>query len=350
MAGETSNTEKMAKFVSEELFEFFRWKKAELMDENFPCCKPSAHSRKENHTHPVDVVFSYSDPYLNKIVYLNTDLKSYKKGSIKQSNVRSALKSLGATIECARVSSVWKGRYAPSGTSSPDVRGVLFVYNHDGEYDNKFYSFITPDEDDKDSTSINTDSLSVKKGQYLHILDPMAVNYLTTVVNDVSRLHHHKSFPQDNYAFFYPELTLHKTHGEAYARAATIELLTAPYLIIKHDEVKKYNEKTASVEECYGPGYVIYYNRPGSDHREFMYLFDMISRFQILDRGEKIRLRVACSDRDLEIRSNFEKAKVAYSQAWGFDEYKEKLLNDIEFVLIDTWSKVFNTIDVGWEK
>ena len=57
MAGETSNTEKMAKFVSEELFEFFRWKKADLMDENFPCCKPSAHSRKENHTHPVDVVF-----------------------------------------------------------------------------------------------------------------------------------------------------------------------------------------------------------------------------------------------------------------------------------------------------
>ncbi|WP_336268776.1 hypothetical protein [Vreelandella arctica] len=350
MAGETSNTEIMAKYVSEELFSFFRWDKADLMDENFPCCKPLNHSKHETHTHPVDVVFSYSDPYLNRMVFLNTDLKSYKKGSIRQSNVRSALKSLAYTIECARVSPIWKGRYTLSENASPDVRGMLFVYNHDGEYDNKFYNFITPDEDDKDASSINTDSLPIKKKQYLHILDPMAINYLTTVVNDVMRLHHDRSFPQDDYSFFYPELTLHKTHGKAHTRAATIELLTAPYLIIKHDEVMKYNEQTKVVEKCYDSGYVIYYNRPGNDHREFIYFFDMISRFQILDSGEKIRLRVACSERHSEIRANFEKAIVAYSQAWGFDDYKINLLKDIEFVLIDTWSKVFNTINVGWEK
>lgn len=348
MSGETKYVAEIAELISKDIFQHFRWNTAQLTDTNFDCCKAQEHVKKDSHTHPVDVVFYYEDPYLNKTVYLNTDLKSYKAGSISQAQIRAALKSLASTIDCARISPQWRGRYAPSGSGNPEVRGMLFVYNHDNEYDRDFYNHIKPYNPSKTERQLNTDSLPLKKRQYLHIIDPKLINYLLTIVTDMKILAYEDKFPKNKYMFFYPELTLHKTHGNAFTRAATIEMLSGPFLVIKHQAIERINEDTDIKEVVGSSGYLIYYNRPGEDHREFMYFFDLISRFQILDSGEKIRLRVACLKRDKEITANYYKAIEAYSQAWGFDEYKRSLLENIEFELVETYRKSLSSIDVGW--
>ncbi|MFM0721496.1 hypothetical protein PQQ73_34920 [Paraburkholderia strydomiana] len=67
MSGETAPIAEMANKVSKELFEWFRWERVPLMDQNFECVKKDKHApkKKQDHTHPVDVVFNYIDPYLN---------------------------------------------------------------------------------------------------------------------------------------------------------------------------------------------------------------------------------------------------------------------------------------------
>jgi len=129
--GETAGIAELANKISKELFEWFKWERVPVLDQNFRCVKQEKHAprKKTDHTHPVDVVFHYVDPYLGRRVLLNTDLKSYAKGSISASAIRSALRSLAQTIDCACVSEEWSGRYDLT-NESLDVRGMLFVYNN----------------------------------------------------------------------------------------------------------------------------------------------------------------------------------------------------------------------------
>lgn len=368
--GEVSAIAEMANIVSCEIFNWFKWTRFPLMDQNFKCLKTDKHAppkkQKEQspdsapatteaseqerlHKHPVDVVFSYIDPYTAQRVMLNTDLKSYKSGSISKTMIRSALKSLAVTIDCARSSPEWKGKYNHAEDS--EVRGLLFVYNHDGEYDKKFYDVFKSekvDGSDKGQGKVDLSNFPVCKGQQIHIIEPRTINYLLTIKNDSANLHTEGSFPESEYFFHYPELTLHKTKLPKEARPATIELLSAPYMIIEHNAVKKWNEKSEKLEERFGAGFIVYYNRSGSTVKEFIYLLDTLSNLQILDRDCSLRLRIACDAPSQEIRSNFEAAKTSYAGDWGFDEYKKQKLERIDLKVIEIVQKKFSETEIGW--
>lgn len=90
--GEVSAIAEMANIVSSEIFNWFKWTRFPLMDQNFKCLKTDKHAppkKKEQsldsapapteaseqerlRKHPVDVVFSYIDPYTAQRVMLNT--------------------------------------------------------------------------------------------------------------------------------------------------------------------------------------------------------------------------------------------------------------------------------------
>ena len=76
-------------------------------------------------------------------------------------------------------------------------------------------------------------------------------------------------------------------------------------------------------------GFVIYYNRPGNDPYEFVYLFDTLSRYQILNGEHNIRLRLAHYEPDPDVISHFEKAKDIYIRSWGYDDNKKNILDRI---------------------
>jgi len=336
---ETANIADLAVKVSDEIFKKFKWERIPLMDENFTCVKGKKHSKKANHTHPVDVVFKYFDPYLKKDVLLNTDLKSYKKTSISTDSVRTALKSLAHTISCAKVSEEWRGKYVIEETSPYEIRGLLFVYNHDEEYDKSF---------ENNFEGLNIANLPIDKNQIIHILEPTLIRYLYAVINDMNNLYTNDKMPKTNYSFYYPDLQLHKAHGDSKNLPATIETITAPYMIIHFNEVTKYIEETESIKKVAGEGYVIFYNQDGSTHEEFLYLLDTLSRFQILNSNATIDIRVLNPDPSRNINSNFSRAKQKYISAWDFDDYKKAQLERIQFGVVIFTTKKFLSENAGW--
>lgn len=355
---ETATIAEMANKVSQELFQWFKWERVPLMDQDFKCVKSDKHAptKKTEHTHPVDVVLHYVDPYINKRVLLNTDLKSYSNTSIQTKQVRSALKSLAKTIDCARVSQEWKSRY--SLFQEPyEIRGLLFVYNHDGEFDKSFLKFFDEkkpksgtQEDEAEDKSVSTERLPLEGNQLIHVVEPRLISYMSTILADVHRLHAEGSFPVKDYYFHYPDLKLHKTSGAKATRPATIEMIAGPFLTIEHSAVKKYDETSGVVEDTYPAGYVIYYNRPGRSHLEFMYLFDTLSNYQILDGSHPIRIRVAHYSPANDVRSNFEKAINSYVQDWGFDDYKKNRLKQITIDIVEITKTTFSKQDIGWDR
>lgn len=96
-----------------------------------------------------------------------------------------------------------------------------------------------------------------------------------------------------------------------------LSFLTAPFLIIKHDKVIDIDYDTQSRTDKYPNGYVVYYNRNGASELEFMYLFDLLSSYQILNLENNIRIRVASKDRSDSIRSSFNRALEKYAHEWG---------------------------------
>jgi hypothetical protein len=77
---ETGNTSEMARKLAVDMFGVFGWRDAGAHDQDWECVT-RAHGPKGK-THPSDVVFQYDDPYESKRIYVNTDLKSYAKGTI----------------------------------------------------------------------------------------------------------------------------------------------------------------------------------------------------------------------------------------------------------------------------
>lgn len=168
---------------------------------------------KPKSVHLADVVFYYNDPYLKKRIYLHTDLISYAKDSISTVKLRDAFKSLCMTIECAKDSDDWRAKYSIESGESYEVRGFLFVHNHDNEYANGFSERI-----DK----INLNSLPMAPNTYLHFLRPADIQRLYSVGNDIIRLKKSGDLSAE-YTFYYPDLVMWHRQGDIWGHAATIE-------------------------------------------------------------------------------------------------------------------------------
>jgi len=282
---------------------------------------------KPKESHPGDVVFYYDDPYLGKKVYLHTDLKSYGKKSITSSKLRGAFKSLSMTIECAKESEDWRNKYSVLADEAHDIRGLLFVHNHDNKYTASFSDQIA---------KMDLKNLPLSAGAIIHFLGPDDIQRLYSIGNDIIRLRDDEALPKE-YSYYYPDLIMVRRHGDGTNQAATIESLTGPYLILRHGEAAN----------C-AAGFLVYYNRPGATPEEFEYFLDCLSRYQILERDQLIRIRVTNGDALDDLKSVFEKAKKKYAKAWGFDPARESILDKIEVDRITSITTTYNPSDMGW--
>nr|WP_320166594.1 hypothetical protein [uncultured Methylophaga sp.] len=331
---ETINTGELAVLISEDIFCHFFWQTHPKHDDNFTCNSERHLSDGKRgqriKTHPGDVVFSYDDPYLGKKIYLHTDLKSYGKDSINSHTLRKALRSLCMTVECAQESAGWRKKYSVESDEHHEVRGMLFVYNHDNGYEKLFYDAIN---------GVDTSNLPIAQDTTLHYLGPQDIQRLYSIVNDIIRLKGLKQLPEE-YTFYYPDKVMYHRHGDVWNQAATIESLTGPYFVIKHgSDGNKINQ-----------GYLIYYNRPGNEVDEFVYFFDTLSRYQMLESGQEIRIRITSPTASDDLKSIFQTAKRKYSKSWGFDPIRQELLDSISINRITNVTSTYNPGDVGWKE
>jgi len=246
-------------------------------------------------THPTDIVFFYDEPYSKVRRYIQCDLKSYSKSSFSKGKISDALVSLAKQVACAEISSEWQGKYLVKGTTS-EISGLLFVYNHDQEYHKEFGSLIG----DLDVTELNLPPKS-----RLFLLGPDDINWLDRVVHDIKLMRgdedDERRIPsRDCCAYYYPDLS-RKTNVQAdRARAATLEMLSSPWIVMQ------YFVEDSDVRK----GVVVFYRRvPTVDG--FKYLIDYLRHFQMFEvKSFNIDIRVNFDLGDAKIV--FEKAIIEY--------------------------------------
>ncbi|MBC7489732.1 MAG: hypothetical protein H7240_06925 [Glaciimonas sp.] len=335
---ENENTAQIAEKISADIFKVFHWELYAQKNSNFACVLDEHKNDKgvKKVTHPGDVVFYYLDPYLNKLVCLHTDLKSYKKSTIQAKKIRDALMSLAMTVECAQLSPGWSKKFLKDPTQSHEIRGLLFVANHDNKAVEKFSHYLG---------GISKSALPVAKGQILHILGPLEISLLYSVASDIKLSVADKKI-NANYRFFYPDLTLWKRQVVDDNRTgATVEMLLAPYFILRHTSI--YNEKR---EEITQGGSVVYYSRKGETVEEFVYLLDCLSRYQLINSREQIKIRAFHRERSLEMKNNFDKAKLQYCRMWGFEGDRESEISDITIDAIQGTLPNYVPDEIGWHE
>ncbi|HIB9359265.1 TPA: hypothetical protein ACWYKW_003915, partial [Klebsiella pneumoniae] len=175
------------------------------------------------------------------------------------------------------------------------------------------------------------------------------ISYMLSIIADMNELIRDNQFPREEYGFYYPQLTYHKVIVTDDYLPATIESLTAPFLIIKHDAVYSYDRDLKKEVEVYPEGYVVYYNRPGSTDMEFYYLFDLLTNYQILNGKNNIRIRIATKDRNDSIRSHFNRALQKYAFDWNYDDSAKQKLLSMDIYLVPTVKEFYSTESTSWD-
>lgn len=323
---ETANIAAMAEKVSKDVFRFLKWERKKSMDRNWDCASPELHKTKSG-THPSDAVFYYEHPYLGEYIYVNTDLKSYAKTTINKDSITKAIVSLAKATHCANHSESFERKYIHT-DSQYDVVGLLFVYNHCGEYDSDF---------DRILNSIPQDELMLGANNKLYVISPQRIRKITDITNDIARLIAAQELPQPNkYSFLYPDLVLTKNIlGKS--EPATLEALLSDTLIIKHE----YDEDNEIKS-----GYIVYFSKPDPSVEDFIYLLDSFSHYQMFDNKKPIRVRYTNIETpESDIANRFESATSKYSAIWGKQE--AEMNKKLKFSIITHFSTSFSQSVLG---
>jgi hypothetical protein len=191
---ETSNIAEIARKVAKDIFGVFGWQTIGPKDHDFTCVQPDKHEKR---THPSDVVFWYEDPYANQKVFLNTDLKSWKKDTFSKPKIRGEIASLCQATECANISPQWTELFGDS-TTAFQVHGLLFLFNRDSALESNVSRILG---------DYRADDFSLPKNYRVFVFTPETIVYLAAVANDIRVSCGEGSLPGlEKFKFYYPDL------------------------------------------------------------------------------------------------------------------------------------------------
>lgn len=328
MGGETTNIMAMAEEISDRIFSRFGWGTTGPKNENFECIQPEKHKKNKNPSHPVDVVFDYDDPFTNQRHYLLTDLKSYAKGSILAKTTRNTLIDISKTVDCANISQEWQDRY-----TNPEinwaVHGLLFVYNHDGEFDKDFGKYLI---------EAKSSALHLPSDSKLYVIGPDRISYLLNILNDIDGERGRGALPpNDNIEFWYPDLIKMRPTNKI-GIIANVELLLGPWQVLPYEKVSN-----GSITK----GTYIYYDGKGESPKEFEFIMDFSFKNQLVEKESNISIRMPNAIPNA--RQNFELAQDnIFRHFHCFPEIKKRL-DQFQFNKVEIVRTQFSTTEIGME-
>ncbi|MFC7420440.1 hypothetical protein ACFQNF_11220 [Iodobacter arcticus] len=266
---ETINTSEMARVIFKEVFRHLNWKKFGPEDVPWSCVNP-AHNKRQ---HPTDSVFYYDNPFTNKKVFFNVDLKSYAANTIAKLPIQGAVKSLYIATQCATMSEEWKQIFLQGFSDVEEVNGLLFVYNHDNSCIKDMNEYLA-------DLAKNDAYFTFKGKQKVYVIGHDDVAYLVNVTNDLKGLKGDQEVPLDTTesGFFYPSYSGGRMQISDWDTPAVIESILGSWLLYRY---KKDN----------GFSIIAYYKGRGDDYREFIYLIDMVTVFQLIKTSLCIDIR-----------------------------------------------------------
>lgn len=328
--GETAGIARIAEIVSDQIFSEFLWTKVGPTNINWGCEKHDIHLAN---THPSDVVFFYDEPYEEVTTYVQCDLKSYAATSLGRSQVEKALISLSNQVSCAEISSEWQDLYVHKHKSF-SISGLLFIYNHDGGFDRTFSDLLE---------KVKVDELDTPENSKLVVLGPEEIHWLNNVSQEIVRMRGRagadKLPSREACSFFYPQAVRHAQVRGKQKCAATLEMLTGPWIILQHDQSQ--DQKA---------GLIVFYRPSGETTEEFLYLLDYMRQNAILDQYS---ITIRSIDRDGKKANNFQKARQYFIEAMRATYDGEGSLfdsiNSIKFSAMNNLISSFSEIEIGME-
>lgn len=347
---ETASTAKIAENESKLMLQFFRWStySESLENNDYLCQDLERHFPDEKYDkHPLDMVFSYIHPYTGKQIFFYSDLKSYSNSSITPGKLREALKSLGQSISCARDNEQWRIDFSNPDFSG-EVRGLLFLLNHDGDYSQDILAKLNvvakfePQDHRGNNSTLNVDNLHIDPNQFVHIMDPTVIVYMQTIRKDIQSLRGALKFPlgNKNYYFYYPNLELHRTQGSEENFPATVEVLCGPYLIIGNYATEQTHPDSGE-DIKYPPGFIVFYRLNGSTQEEFLFLIDQLSKYQMFNNNKKVNVRQIHLNPDANAEKNFNNALLEYNKTWSVNGLNPISEGQLTFNQISNLEKKF---------
>lgn len=354
---ETIRIADLATLITDEIGNFLKWKIHEENDLDFNCTLKNEHFEGSKptdvKTHPTDLVIYYTDPYENKKIYLNTDLKSYATKSIGYAAVKEWLTSLTKGTVCSNVSKEWKQRYSIEGEY--EIRGLLLVYNHDGQFDTPFYSFIHDYPDHPPSTGKRAQSrfhlkdLNIPANIKLHIIDPLLIDSILSIKLDLDVLRTKGMVPADDdqapISFYYPNKQRIKSRFTPEECPATLELISGPFFIMTYENYYHYifNPKTPKnptpIEK--NRGNIIYYKETGETVDEFIYLIESLMMYELIHENCTTYIRHYSRNKSSTAKQNFTTALNKYCEMWDYSDNMKAILNKIEYEEVTVIQKIF---------
>jgi len=353
---ETIRIAELASLITQELGDFLKWKIHPENDLDFLCLMKDKHfdnaSETDSKTHPTDLVISYDDPYENKKIYLNTDLKSYASESIGYAAVRDWLISIAKGTVCSLASTEWKQRYGIEGTY--EIRGLLFVYNHDGKFDKPFYSFIhdypnPPHVGKRAPARFHLKDLNIPANVKLHIIEPLLIDNILSIKHDLDVMRNEGKAPRsDSYApisFYYPNRQRFKSRMKPQECPATIELISGPFFIMTYDNYNDYLPNDSNPQSPLivpkNRGNIIYYRERGDTVDEFLYLIETLMMYELIAENCETRIRHCVRDKSSTAKQNFLSAIEKYCVMWDYSEGMKSIFNKIEFDEVTIIQQIF---------
>src|SRR5690606_36438139 len=137
--------------------------------------------------------------------------------------------------------------------------------------------------------------------------------------------------------FFYPHLVRRKNIQLESAKACTLEMMTAPWIILSYTHPKKNNRK----------GFVIFCRERGTSVNEYLYLIDYLMHYQVLVDDTDVSIKTL--DADAKAAAYFSKARDQYIEECGGGVDLRQRLDAIQFGQIDDVRTKFSEIEIGME-
>jgi hypothetical protein len=205
---------------------------------------------------------------------------------------------------------------------------MLFVYNHDGEYNSRFDELLA---------ELNLSNLDIPRSSKIIVLGPRDIFWLDNVSDEINRM---RGLGQvggiEKSRFFHPPLVLAK-NVQPSARAATIEMLNGPWIVLKHQPKDLMKESV-----------LVFYRGKGQRVEELSLLIDYLMFHGLVDDGVDILIRALMPDP--EAKALFEKAIDAYIIRYDGGKEIEERLKSIRYQSMTQVRRAFSTSEIGMRR
>jgi len=217
----------------------------------------------------------------------------------------------------------------PSRACKPRDLQLLFVYNHDGEYDKQFKELLS---------GVKPKLGGIPKKSKIVVFGPDDIFWLSNVRYEIVQMRGKNMLPpREACQFFYPHLIRRKNVQLDRARAATLEMLTAPWIILSYVPPAQQDRR----------GYVVFYRRKGESVSEFLYLIDYLMHYQVLTGPTDVQIKTLGADSSAS--ALFGKAVDEYvDQCDSSDEIRNRL-EAIEYSEIRQFTTRFSELEIGMD-